>query len=329
MSEVVNLTKELITRPSITTDDAGCQQLLAERLQRVGFVCEHLRFGEVDNLWATHGEGAPTLVLLGHTDVVPPGPREAWASDPFVPEIRDGLLYGRGTADMKGSVAAFAIALERFVTKHPDHRGRVALLLTSDEEGDAIDGVRKVAELFRERGERIDWCITGEPSSMAQLGDLLRVGRRGTLSATLTVRGIQGHVAYPEKARNPIHQAMPALAELAARRWDTGYETFPPTSLQISNINAGTGANNVIPGELRVLFNLRYNPNWRASQLEEECEAVLHAGRPAACSGTRSVVAIQRRRAGRKHRWWHVRRAFHRAAGGAVHRDRAGECQHS
>ncbi|MDR7099216.1 succinyl-diaminopimelate desuccinylase [Lysobacter niabensis] len=277
MSEVVNLTKELITRPSITTDDAGCQRLIAERLRRAGFACEHLRFGEVDNLWATHGAGAATLVLLGHTDVVPPGPREAWASDPFVPEVRDGLLYGRGAADMKGSVAAFVIALERFVARHPDHRGRVALLLTSDEEGDAVDGVRKVADLFRERGERIDWCITGEPSSKAKLGDLLRVGRRGTLSATLTVRGIQGHVAYPEKARNPIHQAMPALAELAARRWDDGYETFPPTSLQISNINAGTGANNVIPGELRVLFNLRYNPNWRAVQLEQECETVLRA----------------------------------------------------
>ena len=277
MSEVVNLTKELITRPSITTDDAGCQQLIAERLQRAGFACEHLRFGEVDNLWATHGRGEPTLVFLGHTDVVPPGPREAWASDPFVPEIRDGVLYGRGAADMKGSVAAFVIALERFAASHPDHRGRVALLLTSDEEGDAVDGVRKVADLFRERGEEINWCITGEPSSKTRLGDLLRVGRRGTLSATLAVRGIQGHVAYPEKARNPIHQAMPALTELAARRWDDGYETFPPTSLQISNINAGTGANNVIPGELRVLFNLRFNPNWRAAQLEQECEAVLRA----------------------------------------------------
>jgi succinyl-diaminopimelate desuccinylase len=277
MSEVVNLTKELITRPSITTDDAGCQALVAERLQLAGFACEHLRFGEVDNLWATHGTGEPTLVFLGHTDVVPPGPREAWASDPFVPEIRDGVLYGRGAADMKGSVAAFVIALERYVALHADHRGRVALLLTSDEEGDAIDGVRRVAEVFRGRGEKIDWCITGEPSSKARLGDLLRVGRRGTLSATLAVRGIQGHVAYPEKARNPIHQAMPALAELAERRWDDGYETFPPTSLQISNINAGTGANNVIPGELRVLFNLRFNPNWRAMQLEQECEAVLRA----------------------------------------------------
>ena len=222
-------------------------------------------------------EAGPVLVLLGHTDVVPPGPREAWSSDPFVPEIRDGVLYGRGAADMKGSVAAFVVALEQFVAAHPDHRGTVALLLTSDEEGDAIDGVRKVADVFRERGQRIDWCITGEPSSKEKLGDLLRVGRRGTLSATLTVKGVQGHVAYPDKARNPIHLAMPALAELAARQWDDGYDSFPPTSLQISNVHAGTGANNVIPGELQVLFNLRYNPNWRAEQLEQACESVLRA----------------------------------------------------
>ncbi len=277
MKEVVELTKELLLRPSVTPDDAGCQVLIAERLRRAGFVCESLRFGEVDNLWATHGAGGPVLALLGHTDVVPPGPREAWASDPFVPEIRDGVLYGRGAADMKGSVAAFVVALERFVAEHPDHPGMVALLLTSDEEGDAIDGVRRVADAFRERGQKIDWCITGEPSSTAKLGDLLRVGRRGTLSATLTVRGVQGHVAYPEKARNPIHQAMPALAELAAQRWDDGYESFPPTSLQISNVHAGTGANNVIPGELRVLFNLRYNPHWRAEQLEARCESVLRS----------------------------------------------------
>ena len=276
MSEVLQLAKELILRPSVTPDDAGCQPLIAERLRRAGFACESLRFGDVDNLWATHGSGdGPVLVLLGHTDVVPPGPREAWASDPFVPEVRDGVLYGRGAADMKGSVAAFVIALERFVAAHPQHPGTVALLLTSDEEGDAIDGVRKVAALFRERGQRIDWCITGEPSSKQRLGDLLRVGRRGSLSATLTVRGVQGHVAYPDKARNPIHAAMPALAELAARRWDEGYETFPPTSLQVSNIHAGTGANNVIPGELQVLFNLRYNPNWTAAALRTECEAVL------------------------------------------------------
>lgn len=277
MKEVVELAKELLLRPSVTPDDAGCQALLVERLQRAGFACESLRFGEVDNLWATHGSGGPVLALLGHTDVVPPGPREAWSSDPFVPEIRDGVLYGRGAADMKGSVAAFVVALERFVAAHPDHSGTIALLLTSDEEGDAIDGVRRVADTFRERGQTIDWCITGEPSSQEKLGDLLRIGRRGTLSATLTVKGVQGHVAYPEKARNPIHQAMPALTELAAHRWDEGYESFPPTSLQISNVHAGTGANNVIPGELQVLFNLRYNPHWRAEQLEQHCESVLRA----------------------------------------------------
>ena len=277
MTEVLQLAKELLLRPSITPDDAGCQALIAERLQRSGFSCESLRFGDVDNLWATHGSGAPVLVLLGHTDVVPPGPREAWSSDPFIPEVRDGLLFGRGTADMKGSVAAFVIALERFAARHPDHAGTVALLLTSDEEGDAIHGVREVADVFRERGQRIDWCVTGEPSSKETLGDLLRVGRRGTLSATLTVKGVQGHVAYPDKARNPIHLAMPALAELAARRWDEGFETFPPTSFQISNVHAGTGANNVIPGELQVLFNLRYNPTWRAAQLEQQCEDVLRA----------------------------------------------------
>ena len=278
MSDVLALARDLIARPSVTPEDAGCQQLIADLLRSAGFACEHLRFGEVDNLWATHGSGdGPVLVLLGHTDVVPPGPREAWASDPFVPEIRDGVLYGRGAADMKGSVAAFVIALERFVAAHPEHRGTVALLLTSDEEGDAIDGVRMVAEAFRARGERIDWCITGEPSSKSTLGDLVRVGRRGTLSATLTVKGIQGHVAYPDTARNPIHQAMPALAELAARTWDGGYESFPPTSLQVSNIHAGTGANNVIPGELQVLFNLRFNPSWDAARLEAECELVLQS----------------------------------------------------
>lgn len=275
MSDVLQLAQELIARPSLTPDDAGCQPLVAARLQRAGFDCEHLRYGAVDNLWATHGQGAPVLVLLGHTDVVPPGPREVWASDPFVPEIRDGKLYGRGAADMKGSVAAFVVALERFIAAHPDHAGTVALLLTSDEEGDAIDGVRKVADVLSERGQRIDWCLTGEPSSKQTLGDLLRIGRRGTLSATLTVRGIQGHIAYPEQARNPIHQAMPALVELAARRWDDGYESFPPTSLQISNLHAGTGANNVIPGELQVLFNLRYNPRWDAARLEAECESIL------------------------------------------------------
>lgn len=275
MSEVFELASALIARPSVTPDDAGCQALVATRLAAAGFAIEALRYGEVDNLWATHGSAGPVLVLLGHTDVVPPGPAESWRSDPFVPTVRDGVLYGRGAADMKGSVAAFVVALERFVAAHPDHPGTIALLLTSDEEGDAIDGVRRVAALFRERGTRIDWCITGEPSSTARLGDLLRVGRRGSLSATLDVRGVQGHVAYPDKARNPIHLAAPALAELAARRWDQGYESFPPTSLQISNIHAGTGAGNVIPGELQVLFNLRYNPHWDAPSLEAEVSALL------------------------------------------------------
>ena len=275
MSEVLELACELISRASVTPDDAGCQALLGARLARAGFAIESLRFGQVDNLWASHGSGAPVLVLLGHTDVVPPGPTRAWASDPFVPVVRDGVLYGRGAADMKGSVAAFVVAAERFVAANPDHPGTLALLLTSDEEGDAIDGVRKVAATFRERGQRIDWCITGEPSSTARLGDLLRVGRRGSLSGTLVVKGVQGHVAYPHKARNPIHQAAPALAELVARQWDAGYESFPPTSLQISNLHAGAGANNVIPGELQVLFNLRYNPHWDAPRLEREITALL------------------------------------------------------
>ena len=275
MSEVLELACELISRASVTPDDAGCQALLGARLARAGFAIESLRFGQVDNLWASHGSGAPVLVLLGHTDVVPSGPTRAWASDPFVPVVRDGVLYGRGAADMKGSVAAFVVAAERFVAAHPDHPGSLALLLTSDEEGDAIDGVRKVAATFRERGQRIDWCITGEPSSTARLGDLLRVGRRGSLSGTLVVKGVQGHVAYPHKARNPIHQAAPALAELVARQWDAGYESFPPTSLQISNLHAGAGANNVIPGELQVLFNLRYNPHWDAPRLEREITALL------------------------------------------------------
>ncbi|APO97077.1 succinyl-diaminopimelate desuccinylase [Xanthomonas vesicatoria] len=275
MSDVLDLTRDLIARASVTPVDAGCQAMLAQRLDAAGFRCEHLRLGEVDNLWATHGRGAPVLVLLGHTDVVPPGPREAWTSDPFDPQIRDGVLYGRGAADMKGSVAAFVIAAEQFVAAHPAHAGTLAVLLTSDEEGDAINGVRRVADVFRERGQTIDWCITGEPSSTERLGDLLRVGRRGSLSGNLIVNGVQGHVAYPHKARNPIHLAAPALAELIARRWDDGFESFPPTSLQISNIHAGTGANNVIPGELQVAFNLRYTPHWDAPRLEAEITAVL------------------------------------------------------
>jgi succinyl-diaminopimelate desuccinylase len=282
MNDVVSLTEELIRRVSVTPEDAGCQDLIAQQLTRAGFRCEPIDFGSVKNLWATHGEGGPVLCFLGHTDVVPPGPREKWSSDPFVPEVRDGVLYGRGAADMKSGVAAMVCALEAFVAAHPQHAGTIALLVTSDEEGDAIDGVRRVAEHFRATGQRIDFCITGEPSSVSKLGDLIRVGRRGTLSATLTVRGVQGHVAYPDRARNPIHQVAPALADLSTRRWDEGYaldtaHPFPPSSLQVSNIHAGTGANNVIPGSCEVVFNIRYNPNWKAAELEREVHAMLAA----------------------------------------------------
>ncbi|MHA6202861.1 succinyl-diaminopimelate desuccinylase [Dyella soli] len=276
MSPVVDLTCELIRRRSVTPGDEGCQALLGDRLAAAGFEVQHLRFGEVDNLWATHGQGGPLLVFLGHTDVVPSGPVEQWRSDPFEPTIRDGLLYGRGAADMKGSVAAMAVALEAFVAAHPGHRGRIGLLLTSDEEGpDNLDGVRRVAEHFRATGERIDWCVVGEPSSKERLGDLIRVGRRGSLSGRLVVRGIQGHVAYPEKANNPIHAFAPALAELAAERWDEGNQDFPPTSFQVSNLHAGTGANNVIPGTLVALMNFRYSTASRAEDLRARAEAIL------------------------------------------------------
>ncbi|HEX7113102.1 MAG TPA: succinyl-diaminopimelate desuccinylase, partial [Mizugakiibacter sp.] len=231
MSDVLDLACDLIRRRSLTPDDAGCQALLAARLTRAGFRCAHLRYGAVDNLWATHGEGGPVLAFLGHTDVVPSGPEEAWATPPFEPTLRDGRLYGRGAADMKGAVAAMTLALEAFVAAYPRHPGTVALLLTSDEEGPTnLDGVRRVAQHFRASGQRIDWCVVGEPSSKARLGDLVRVGRRGSLSGTLTVRGVQGHVAYPDKALNPIHAFAPALAELAATRWDDGNEAFPPTT---------------------------------------------------------------------------------------------------
>lgn len=276
MSAVLDLACDLIRRRSVTPDDAGCQALIGERLKGAGFRVEHLRFGDVDNLWATHGQGGPLLVFLGHTDVVPSGPAESWQSDPFEPQLRDGLLYGRGAADMKGSVAAMVVALEAFVAKHANHRGRVGLLLTSDEEGPTnLDGVRRVAQHFRDTGERIDWCVVGEPSSKEKLGDLIRVGRRGSLSGTLTVRGIQGHVAYPEKARNPIHAFAPALTELAAESWDQGNQDFPPTSFQVSNLNAGTGANNVIPGVLTALINFRYSTASRAQDLRQRTEAIL------------------------------------------------------
>lgn len=276
MSEVLDLTCDLIRRRSVTPEDAGCLPLIGARLERAGFRVEHLRYGEVDNLWAVHGHAGPTLAFLGHTDVVPSGPESTWQSPPFEPTIRDGRLCGRGAADMKGSVAAMVVALEQFVAAHPEHRGRVGLLLTSDEEGPTnLDGVRKVVEHFRAIGERIDWCVVGEPSAKEKLGDLIRVGRRGSLSGTLTVHGVQGHVAYPEKALNPIHAFAPALAELAAERWDEGNSDFPPTSFQVSNLNAGTGANNVIPGELKALINFRYCTASRADDLRTRTEAIL------------------------------------------------------
>jgi succinyl-diaminopimelate desuccinylase len=283
-SPVLALAKDLIARPSITPEDAGCQALIAARLAAIGFRCESLDFGEVKNLWATRGQGNPVIVLLGHTDVVPPGPLAEWTSDPFVPTVRDGVLHGRGAADMKAGVAAFVIAMEQLVAAHPAHPGTLAVLLTSDEEGPALDGVRRVAEHFRANGQRIDYCITGEPSSSERLGDVLRVGRRGSLSVTVEVRGVQGHVAYPEKALNPIHALAPALAELCARRWDEGHAGFPPTSFQVSNIHAGTGVDNVIPGVLEFVANFRFNPNWTSDALRAEFEAILaRHGVDAAC----------------------------------------------
>ncbi len=271
----LELTKQLIARASVTPDDAGCQDLLIARLEPLGFKCERLRFGQVDNLWAQRGSGRPLLVLAGHTDVVPSGPREKWSSDPFYPQVRDGQLYGRGAADMKASLAAFVTALEDFLAQQPNHKGSIGLLLTSDEEGPAVDGTVKVVEWLSARGIRIDYCLIGEPSSEQRLGDVIKIGRRGSLGGQLIVRGRQGHVAYPHLARNPIHLAAPALAELAAIEWDQGSDSFPKTSFQISNIHAGTGAVNVIPGELTVLFNLRFSPAVTAEQLRNRIAAVL------------------------------------------------------
>jgi succinyl-diaminopimelate desuccinylase len=256
---VLALARELIARRSVTPEDGGCQPLIAERLAPAGFVAETLRSNGVDNLWLRRGTRPPLVCFAGHTDVVPPGPLDAWASDPFEPSVRDGWLYGRGAADMKGSIAAFVTAASDFVGAHPDHEGSIALLLTSDEEGPATDGTSKVVERLAARDERIDYCIVGEPSSVDRLGDVIKNGRRGTLSGVLRIRGIQGHVAYPDAARNPIHLAAPAIAELASITWDEGNEYFPPTTFQCSNIRAGTGATNVIPGMLELQFNWRYS----------------------------------------------------------------------
>jgi succinyl-diaminopimelate desuccinylase len=244
---------------------------MMRRLANIGFSCEPLRFGEVDNFWAERG----TLVFAGHTDVVPTGPEEQWHSPPFEPTIRDGVLYGRGAADMKGSLAAMVIACEQFVATNPDHTGRIGFLITSDEEGPATDGTVKVLQWLQQQGQSIDWCVVGEPSSSAQLGDVIKNGRRGSLGAQLRVRGVQGHIAYPQLADNPIHRAMPALSALCAERWDTGNEFFPPTSMQISNINAGTGATNVIPGELEILLNFRFSTEVTAPELRQRTAALL------------------------------------------------------
>ena len=274
-SETLKLLTELITRPSITPDDMGCQQLLIERLTAIGFQCETLVFEEVTNLWARRGKSAPLLAFAGHTDVVPTGPLSEWNSDPFKPEIRDGLLYGRGAADMKSGIAAMVTACERFVQAHPDHNGSIALLITSDEEGPALNGTVKVIEALEARGEKIDWALVGEPSSSNQLGDVIKNGRRGSLGAALTVKGIQGHVAYPHLADNPVHRVMPALTELCELEWDQGNEFFPATTLQISNINAGTGVHNVIPGQIEVHFNLRYSTELDHQQIIDTCEKTL------------------------------------------------------
>ncbi|MGE5665939.1 MAG: succinyl-diaminopimelate desuccinylase [Betaproteobacteria bacterium] len=275
MNTTLALARTLIARPSVTPEDAGCQALIAERLAPLGFLAETLTRGETTNLWLRRGTAAPVLAFAGHTDVVPTGPREAWSSPPFSPTERDGRLYGRGASDMKSSIAAFVVAAEEFVRAHPDHRGSIALLITSDEEGPATDGTTLVVETLRARDERLDYCIVGEPTSVDRLGDTIKNGRRGSLSGRLTVRGVQGHVAYPHLARNPVHEVAPALAELAAEAWDGGDEYFPPTTFQVSNIHAGTGAANVIPGTCVIDFNLRFAPASSAASLRERIEALL------------------------------------------------------
>ena len=272
----IELAKALIALNSVTPQDAGCQQLIAARPGLSGFTASHLKYNDVDNLWLQHGQGAPLLVLLGHTDVVPAGETAEWHSDPFVPMVKDGYLYGRGAADMKGSLAAMVTAMERFVQAHPDHNGTLALLLTSDEEGVAVDGTCKVVAWLQEQNIQINWCLVGEPTSRSSAGDTIKIGRRGSLNGTLKVHGIQGHVAYPELANNPIHRVVPALTELCSTVWDHGNEHFPPTGFQISNIRAGAGADNVIPGVIEVQFNFRYSTIFTEDELVNNVNAVLN-----------------------------------------------------
>jgi len=272
-SPTLALACELIRRASVTPDDAGCQAVLAGRLEPLGFRVETMQFADVDNLWARRGDARPLLVLLGHTDVVPTGPVERWSSPPFEPTLRDGYLYGRGAADMKGSVAAMVTALERYLARHPDHPGSVALLMTSDEEGPSVNGVRRVVDALVEREEKIDWCLVGEPSSVDRLGDTVKIGRRGSLNGAIAVKGVQGHIAYPHLARNPVHDLARLLAKLADTVWDEGSEHFPPTSFQVSNVRAGTGADNVIPGHAEALFNFRYSTRHDRDSLVEAVES--------------------------------------------------------
>jgi succinyl-diaminopimelate desuccinylase len=271
----IELLRALVERPSVTPDDAGCQQILAGRLARLGFSCETMQFGDVTNLWARRGDSGPVLCLAGHTDVVPPGPAEGWDTEPFVPEIKGDLLYGRGSADMKSGLAAMIVALEEFLGENPDHSGSLALLITSDEEGRARDGTLKVIEALQAREEHIDWCVLGEPSSQSRLGDIVRVGRRGSLSGMLTVRGVQGHVAYPQLADNPIGRFAPVLADMYAMEWDSGNEFFPPTSFQVVDIRAGIGFPNVTPGELSARFNFRYSTEWDHHGLKEKVQSIF------------------------------------------------------
>lgn len=276
LTPTLELARELIRRPSVTPEDEGCQPIMTERLRAIGFHIENLRFGEVNNFWAIRGSEGPILAFAGHSDVVPTGPESQWKYPPFEGVIEDGMLHGRGAADMKGSLAAMVVACERFVAEHPNHSGRIAFLITSDEEGPAHNGTVKVVEWLEARNEKITWCIVGEPSSTDTTGDTIKNGRRGSLGCWLTVKGTQGHVAYPHLADNPIHQFAPALAELAAEHWDNGNDFFPATSFQVSNINSGTGASNVIPGELEVIFNFRFSTEVTETQLRERTEAILN-----------------------------------------------------
>ena len=274
-NSTLELAKALIARRSLTPDDAGCQEILIERLEKIGFKIERMRFGEVDNFWARRGDSKPLICFAGHTDVVPTGPVEKWGSEPFTPTIRDGMLYGRGSADMKTSLAAFVTAIEEFVAAHSGHAGSIALLVTSDEEGIAVDGTEKVVLALQARNELLDYCIVGEPTCADKFGDTIKNGRRGSLSGTLTIKGIQCHIAYPHLGRNPIHLAAPAIAELAATTWDTGNEYFPPTTWQISNIHGGTGATNVVPGTVEIQFNFRFSTASTVEDLKTKVHAIL------------------------------------------------------